>query len=97
MDQTDEILETMQKEMPYLKREYGVTSLRLFGSQARGEGDKKSDVDLLVEFDEDHQNFFNRSRMEQYLEEVLRRPVESGTHVRPEIREDIEKDLIDVG
>ena len=38
------------KILPILKRE-GVTKAAIFGSFARGEANKKSDVDLLVKFE----------------------------------------------
>jgi uncharacterized protein len=37
--------------MPQLREEYAVKEIGLFGSYARGVATKKSDVDLLVEFD----------------------------------------------
>jgi uncharacterized protein len=37
--------------MPQLREEYTVKEIGLFGSYARGVATKKSDVDLLVEFD----------------------------------------------
>ena len=36
--------------LPSLEREYGVSSIELFGSYVRGEQDEESDLDLLVEF-----------------------------------------------
>jgi predicted nucleotidyltransferase len=35
--------------LPVLKR-FGVKKAAIFGSQARGEGGRKSDVDIVVEF-----------------------------------------------
>lgn len=37
--------------MPHLAEEYGVRSLALFGSFVRGAQNKRSDLDVLVEFD----------------------------------------------
>jgi uncharacterized protein len=34
-----------------LRKEFGVVSLSLFGSMARGDDEEHSDVDLLVEFE----------------------------------------------
>jgi predicted nucleotidyltransferase len=39
--------------LPFLEREYGVTSIWLFGSYVRGEQDAGGDLDLLVEFETD--------------------------------------------
>jgi predicted nucleotidyltransferase len=47
----DDVLAILRSERPRLRSEFGVRSLALFGSVARGEATDKSDVDLLVEFD----------------------------------------------
>jgi predicted nucleotidyltransferase len=39
--------------MPELQMRYGVKSLGIFGSYVHGQQKKQSDLDLLVEFDED--------------------------------------------
>ena len=36
--------------LPWLERDYGVVSIRIFGSFVRGEQDGESDLDLLIEF-----------------------------------------------
>ncbi len=44
------ITEQLQQMLPMLRHEYGVASLSLFGSYARGEEQMNSDLDLLVTF-----------------------------------------------
>lgn len=39
----------LSEASPYLRSEFGVTSLRLFGSMARGDNRADSDVDVCVE------------------------------------------------
>ncbi len=46
------ILSIIRMRMPELKQEYKVKSIGVFGSYARGEQKKNSDVDMLVEFSE---------------------------------------------
>jgi predicted nucleotidyltransferase len=48
--QKEEILQTISKLLPDLKKRYHIERLSLFGSYARGDADKQSDVDLLVDF-----------------------------------------------
>lgn len=50
--QLDDMLRTLRAELPQLRDRYRVRSLALFGSYARGEQRRRSDLDLLVEFDE---------------------------------------------
>lgn len=53
-------------------RAMGVVSLDLFGSLARNEAKKRSDVDLLVDIDpEKHIGLFGFVRIQQRLEELL--------------------------
>lgn len=40
----------LREHMPELRRDYGVSSLALFGSYVRGEEQKGSDLDVLVDF-----------------------------------------------
>ncbi len=46
------ILECLRAQLPQLRQRYGVESVALFGSLARGEARAGSDVDLLVRFRE---------------------------------------------
>ena len=45
----DECIMLLKKNKTILKDKYGITSLSLFGSTARGEQTGKSDIDLFVE------------------------------------------------
>ncbi|MFA4910044.1 MAG: nucleotidyltransferase domain-containing protein [Desulfobacteria bacterium] len=54
--------------------EYGLSSLGVFGSFARGEAQEESDVDVVFETSEP--NLFRTSRMKQELEELLARRVD---------------------
>ncbi len=42
----------MRRHLPELRREYGVKYLGVFGSYVKGRQRRRSDVDLLVEFEE---------------------------------------------
>jgi predicted nucleotidyltransferase len=59
-------------------RSYGVKSLALFGSVARGEARHDSDVDVLVEFDRPT-GLFGLVALQLRLEELLGNPVDLGT------------------
>jgi uncharacterized protein len=55
----NKIIITLKENIDLLKK-YHVKKIGLFGSYVRGEQTKKSDIDLLVEFDEDSfgKNYF---------------------------------------
>jgi len=46
---TQEIIDRLKKRLPYLQEKYGVQRLAIYGSFAKGNQTKKSDVDILVQ------------------------------------------------
>ena len=58
---------------------FGVKKIGLFGSFVRGEQDVESDVDLLVEFEQEQKTFDNFIQLSFLLEELLQRRVELVT------------------
>ena len=71
--------------------------MSLFGSVAKNEATKNSDVDLLVEFSRPV-GYFGLFALQDYLEQVLGCSVDLGTpdSLKPYIRERIEGELIRV-
>ena len=47
----EEIRTILRGHLPELRRQYGVRSLGIFGSYTRGDAKKRSDLDILVEFE----------------------------------------------
>ena len=64
------VLDTLEVEIPYLKREYQVKKIGVFGSYAREEQTETSDIDLLVEFSKPI-SFFTLFDLEDYLTNKL--------------------------
>ncbi len=57
-----EVIKKLKAVKPRLEREYGLTTLALFGSYSRGEQTAESDIDLLIDFAVVNANhFFNCS------------------------------------
>ena len=87
----------LAKHKPYLQREFGVSSLALFGSTARGTAKENSDVDVLISFSKPatSKQYFGA---QFYLEDVLKCPVDlvSDKSVRKELRAFIERDAVHV-
>ena len=73
-----EVIEKLNKSSKGLAEQYGIKALFLFGSVARDEGSKISDVDLLVEFIEPI-GLFDFVSLKQELEKILGCPVDLGT------------------
>lgn len=55
----NQILEFISENKSYLKERFHVTRIGLFGSFARKEQTEHSDIDLLVEFEENTQNLYD--------------------------------------
>lgn len=74
----------------------GVVSIGLFGSFVKGEADKKSDVDILVDFDPATKNYDNFYDTCCLLEKLFKRKVEVVTreslspYIRPQILREVE-------
>jgi predicted nucleotidyltransferase len=83
----NDVLQCLKTAMPELRRRFRVRSLSIFGSVARGEAEEGSDVDVLVEFEE-QVGLFQLARLRRHLIELLGRPVDLGTpaSLRPRIR-----------
>jgi uncharacterized protein len=48
-----DLLHEKREEIPRIAASHGAKNIRIFGSVARGEADESSDIDFLVELDED--------------------------------------------
>ncbi|HEY3473098.1 MAG TPA: nucleotidyltransferase family protein [Anaerolineales bacterium] len=90
----DQILALLKSRRRQLKK-YGVHSLSVFGSVARGQARKNSDIDILVDFGKPV-GLFEYARLKMYLEDVLGREVDLVTPeaLRKELREEILREAI---
>lgn len=92
----NEYIGIIQKHAAELKSQFGITSMRMFGSVARGEHQEGSDIDLFVTMPP---HFFNYIAASQYLEELLDCNVDlisDHRNLRPFFRQQIERDGIDI-
>lgn len=73
-----------------ITHQYGVSNVRIFGSFARGEQRKTSDVDLLVDLP-DHMSLLDLSGLKIDLEEALKRKVDviPARSIKPALRDSI--------
>ena len=67
----DTVLDTLRAHESELRR-LGVSHAAVFGSVARGEAGADSDIDVLVELDEDRSlGIFEYARLKLYINELL--------------------------
>ena len=86
--------QTMQHAIADYFKTQPVVRAWIFGSFARGEETPLSDVDLIVQYDEDGISLLKHAAMICELEKLLDRPVdiiEDGT-LRPRVRERVNQD-----
>ncbi len=70
MKHKEQILKFLKQQLPYLKENFKVKSIGLFGSYAREEQTETSDIDMLVEFEEPV-GFIKFMELENYLSDKL--------------------------
>ncbi|MCB0256044.1 MAG: nucleotidyltransferase family protein [Anaerolineae bacterium] len=73
MMEQKEVLQTLSDHKQELSAKYGVTRLGIFGSVARDESTRASDVDVVVEMPPD---LFKMVHMKEDLEAILATPVD---------------------
>ena len=96
MKSLQEYIDLIRMHQSELQEQFGITSMRLFGSVARGEQQEGSDVDLFVTMPP---KMFNYILAAQYLEQLLGRSVDlirDHSNLRPFFRQQKERDGIDV-
>lgn len=84
------IKEIINQNLSILKNTYHVKDIGVFGSVAREDNTKKSDVDILVEFSQPI-GFFKFIELEEYLGKIIGKKVDlvSKKALKPTIREEI--------
>ncbi len=93
----DRYLQLLTKNKQKLSEEYGFTSIAIFGSLARGDATRSSDVDILVEFKDGAATFDNYFGLKLRLEKLLRRKridLVSKKYLKERLRPIIEREAI---
>lgn len=92
-----DVLERLRGQEALLRRDFGVSSLRLFGSVARDEATDRSDVDLLVSFTQPP-SFRRFMQLRLLLEDLLGVTVDLVTEsgLKERARPLVERDAIRV-
>jgi len=89
-----EVVDLLKRHLTEVKSRFGVRRIGLFGSYARGEQRRGSDVDIIVEFKEP--TFDNFMDLVFFLENLLGREVDLVTpnSLSPHIRPVVEREVI---
>ena len=87
----EEILNTLKSVKDELKATYRVKKIGLFGSYVSNTQKETSDIDLLVEFDEDA-DLFHFISLSRYLEEIFDTKVDVVS--KPTLKEDLKQYIL---
>ena len=90
----EEIKELVEQHRPELKKQFHVDMIGVFGSYARGDQKKRSDVDFLVIFDEPV-SYLDLGGLKIFMEEItgLESHVVPSYNLRPEFRDNVLKEV----
>ncbi|NCO84319.1 MAG: nucleotidyltransferase [Nitrospirae bacterium CG_4_10_14_3_um_filter_44_29] len=95
MRKIDKVKKILAEHRDELRREYKIIEMGIFGSYIRGQQKKKSDIDILVEFDEPV-SLLDWVGAENYLTDILGIKVDlvPREDVRPELKKRIFKEVV---
>lgn len=92
-----EITKLLKKNKAEIQNKYKVKDIGIFGSYVRGEQQARSDVDILVEFnEEDIPGLYKFIEFERYIEKIIRKKVDLVRRggIRAELKDIILKEVI---
>lgn len=92
-----DILKFLKDNKTFFKSKYDVTKIGIFGSYAREEQTEKSDIDIIVEFEENTENLYDKKfELREYLISQLKTKIDLCREgaIKPIFKSMILKDAI---
>ena len=88
-------IKIINKYFDFIQDTYNVKKIGVFGSVARGQQKRRSDIDILIELSKPI-GFFDFLELEIFLSKILKRKVDIVTKnaLKPLIKKDILKEVI---
>ncbi|MDV0442539.1 nucleotidyltransferase family protein [Methanorbis furvi] len=92
----ESVLKKLEEHLPQLRERFGIETIGVFGSVARGEDTPESDIDILYKFSTQTVRLGQLMGLKDYLEELLGRNVDliGINWIEPTIRQGIENEMI---
>ena len=87
-----DIFTFISENRDYLRSHFHIDTIGIFGSFARGDQSEESDIDFLIEFEENTQNLYElKAELRSYLSSHLRRRVDLAhpKYLKPFVRDEI--------
>ena len=90
-----QIIEKLRLLKPVLRDEFGIEEFAIFGSVARGDDTKESDIDIAI-IKAKKKNYFELLEVKYFLTEKLKKNIDIGYYdaIRPVFKKYINKDMI---
>jgi predicted nucleotidyltransferase len=91
------ILKFLTENKSFLREKFHVVKIGIFGSFARNEEDPDSDIDILIELENNVSNVFDlKWSLREFLKNQFHRDIDicNTKHIKPYAREQILKDAI---
>lgn len=91
-----DVLTRLEILLPELRERFGIETIGIFGSVARGEDTPESDVDVLYCFQKGRGGMFDLVGLHDYLVSVFQRPVDlvSVKYISPYIVQNVKSDAV---
>jgi len=86
----------LREKLTEICQKNDIVFMAIFGSFVKGEQNKKSDIDVAIEFDKDKgKSLFDLVRIEDELTKIFRRKVDLGifSSLNPYLIEDVKKEM----
>jgi hypothetical protein len=86
-----EIVKMLRLHNTDVREKFKIKEIGVFGSYVRGEQKEGSDIDILVEFEDDYKTFDNYMELKFFLEKILKSEIDLviKTTIRDEIKQNI--------
>jgi uncharacterized protein len=97
MTTKDQILTFLSQNKKLFRDRYHIIRIGIFGSYARGDQNIKSDIDLLVEFEDDTQDLYDlKLQLKEFFKTKLGIEVDicREKYIKPRIKKSILKETI---
>jgi len=97
METRDQILTFLSENKKLFRDKYHIIRIGLFGSYARGEQNTKSDIDLLIEFEENTQDLYDlKLQLKDFFRIKLGLEVDicREKYIKPRIKKNILKETV---
>ena len=94
--QKEDILDYLKSHNDYYRNQFGVQFIGIFGSFARGEADRNSDIDILYKIEEEKKlSIFDYLKLNKHLEDYFHKKIDlvREEQIKPLLKSYIQKDI----